>query len=119
MPLWDTSRLIWDILIKMPIRHTGGTPMRRTISVFLFSLLLASAWVSPARGASYTFTTIDVRGGINTQANGINDAGQIVGTFVSGSPQKTRGFLLRGSHFTTIDVPDSSASSAQSINNRG
>jgi hypothetical protein len=42
---------------------------------------------SPANAAAYTFTQIDVTGAILTTANGINDAGQIVGLLQQGVPQ--------------------------------
>ena len=100
------------------VHRTGGqADATLYFRVPLYSLLLISAWVLPARGANYTFTTIDVPNSINTQANGINDTGEIVGNFTSLTPQHTRGFLLSGGSFTTIDVPDSPASNANSINN--
>src|SRR4029077_8689079 len=49
------------------------------------------------------FRTIDVPGASDTQATGINNAGQIVGTFFDGT---THGFVYAGGTFTTIDVPD-------------
>jgi len=48
----------------------------------------------------YTFTTIDVPGGINARALGINDAGQIVGDFRDATGA-VHGFLKDGATFTT------------------
>ena len=42
--------------------------MRRSVYVVLVSLLLGGAWLSPALGASFTFTTIDVPGSFHTGA---------------------------------------------------
>ena len=53
-----------------------------------------------ALDTAFTFTTIDVPGA-PTNSAGINDTGQIVGTFFAG----THGYLLSGGTFTTIDVP--------------
>ena len=52
----------------------------------------------------YTFTTIDdpLATGFDTRALGINDAGQIVGTYTRGN---SHGFLLSAGVFTTIDDP--------------
>jgi probable HAF family extracellular repeat protein len=91
--------------------------MRRSICLFLLSLLLGSAWLSSALGASYTFTTIDVPGSFSTDAAGINDMGQIVGSFTDASGQ--HGYLLSDGSFTTIDVPGSFSTDAGGINNAG
>ncbi len=49
--------------------------MRRFAYVFPLSLLLGGAWLSPAMGAGFTFTTLDVPGSSSTILNGINNAG--------------------------------------------
>src|SRR5262249_12560020 len=52
-----------------------------------------------------TYSTIDRPGGTNTEAHGINNAGQIVGNFddtVNGK-LAIRGYLLSGGLFATID----------------
>jgi probable HAF family extracellular repeat protein len=55
--------------------------------------------------AAFTFTTIDVPGAApgSTRAAGINNPGQIVGSFAAGAT--THGFLDTGGSFTTIEVP--------------
>jgi len=74
--------------------------------------------VAEAEAASFQFTTIDVPGADSTYANGINDAGDIVGDFNDGSGTP-HGYLKQGSSFTTIDVPGavSNYASANGINN--
>jgi uncharacterized membrane protein len=72
-----------------------------------------------ASQAALTFTTIDAPGASYTSPSGINDARQIVGTFVDPSslgfdgisvlPGKSHGFLVSGGTFTTIGVPFPSA----------
>jgi probable HAF family extracellular repeat protein len=60
-------------------------------------------------------TPIDVPGSNGTHANGINNAGQIVGWYSSG----THSFLRTGSSVTTIDVPGSRFTQAYGINDSG
>src|SRR6266566_5311528 len=79
------------------------------------------AVASPASSAALSFTTIDVPGAIpgSTRAGGINNSGQIVGSFVAGAT--THGFLDTGGSFTTIDVPGASGAGtvASGINDAG
>src|SRR5262249_25707616 len=73
------------------------------------------------------FTTIDLPfpGLIDDSALGINDLGQIVGSYQSTNAQGARGlhgFLDDHGRFTTIDVPGGSirpSASAWDINNKG
>jgi len=68
--------------------------------------------------AQYDFTTFDVPGASSTQANGINDAGQIVGWYTGAGGN--RGFLLDiDGSYTTFDVPDATQTSANGITNSG
>jgi uncharacterized membrane protein len=53
-----------------------------------------------------------------TAANGIDDAAQIVGTYV-GRDGKFHGFVQEGSTFTTIDCPRAVATIAWGINGDG
>lgn len=53
----------------------------------------------------FAFTTFDVPGAINTEPHGINDVGQIVGSYTTSANSPPHGFLYDGSAFTTIDVP--------------
>src|SRR5258708_3037337 len=49
------------------------------------------------------FTTINSPSAIDTDAYGINDAGQIVGSYYDGSP--VRGFPLSGGGYTLLNAP--------------
>jgi uncharacterized membrane protein len=51
----------------------------------------------------YTFTAIDIPGATFTNANDINDSGQIVGSYHDATGG--HGFVNGGGPFTTIDVP--------------
>lgn len=50
------------------------------------------------------FTNINIKGGTNIQASGINDKGAVVGTYVD-SAGKAHGFLKVGTKITNIDPP--------------
>ena len=69
----------------------------------LVSLSFLLGLQGPAK-AGYIFTTLDPPGSTLTQANGINDAGQIVGMYRP-ADALDHGFLLSARHYTTIDVP--------------
>ena len=100
-----------------------GNPMAERAS--RWGLLLAVAMVAQlgshaARAAQfYTLTDPNDAGG-GTVAYGINDAGQIVGTYVD-STNATRGFnYSRSSNtFSPVNVPTSSATMPGGINNNG
>ena len=66
------------------------------------------------------FTTIDPSPGatVGPVAFGINDKGQIVGTYVD-TDNNRHGFLLSGGSYTTLDVPGAVFTVAQGINNAG
>jgi hypothetical protein len=55
------------------------------------------------------FTTIDFPGAGFTNANAVNDSGDIVGVYrtrtATGALAAPRGFLLRNGQFSTISVP--------------
>jgi uncharacterized membrane protein len=57
-------------------------------------------------------------GAVSAVASGINDHGDIVGTYQDSS-FASHGFLLRGTTYTTLDVPGTVNTNAQSINNKG
>src|SRR5690348_12647914 len=76
--------------------------MRRQLRACLIAVSLVVANMPSAFATAFTFTTIDVPGA-PTNSTGINDTGQIVGTFSDAAG--THGYLLSGGTFTTIDVP--------------
>jgi len=65
------------------------------------------------------FTDINIQGAILTNAIGINDAGSVVGTYVT-STGIQHGFVLVGSTLTNLDPPGvTSTATAWGINNAG
>jgi len=81
----------------------------------LFLAVLAYS-ISPALAA--TFFTINYPGASATTPYGINDVGQIVGTY-SDVNGVIHGFVWILGSFTTIDVPGSPQTQARGINRRG
>src|SRR5437762_1281167 len=93
----------------------------RTHSITLGSGLVAlslSLCVSSQARAGYVYTTLDAPGSTLTQAFGINDSGQIVGSYRP-ADGIDHGFLLRGGTYTPIDVPGAYSSPAFGINDSG
>jgi len=66
---------------------------------------------------TFNIVPITVPGSTSTTAIGINDAGQIVGSYVSAG--QMHGFVDTGGVFTNLDVPGSSSTQATGINNVG
>jgi probable HAF family extracellular repeat protein len=71
-----------------------------------------------------SFTTLDFPGALGTAAAAINDAGDIVGNYLSckGTPctfAQGHGFLFTGGTYTRLDPPGSLATTVSAINNSG
>jgi probable HAF family extracellular repeat protein len=64
------------------------------------------------------FTTLDVPGAASTGAGGINNSGQVVGSY-SDTSGNGHGFLWSGSVYTTLDVPGAMTTGAAGINDLG
>ena len=65
------------------------------------------------------FSFINYPGGCSTIAFGINDSGQIAGTYRDGCSGNTHGFVYSNGAFTAIDYPGASQTFALGINNAG
>jgi probable HAF family extracellular repeat protein len=79
------------------------------VCVFVFGASLAVA--------QGIYTQIDFPSALMTQPNGINSAGQIVGSYEDDTGG--HGFLLQNGTYTTIDYPGAQYSYAQGINDNG
>jgi hypothetical protein len=71
-----------------------------------------------------TYTSIDFPGAVFTNSTGINDAGDIVGTYCLTSEclsnsEGAQGYLLSGGVFTTIAIPGEFYTYVVDINNNG
>jgi uncharacterized membrane protein len=65
------------------------------------------------------YTAVNFPGGVGTHANGINNAGNIVGQYKDITSGPHHGFLDNGGTFTTIDFPGATDTFASDINSSG
>jgi probable HAF family extracellular repeat protein len=73
----------------------------------------------PSAMAGYDFTTLtDPDGAGYTVASGINNAGEVVGTYRDAS-NVDHGFSFSGGFFTKVDVPQSTSTNANGVNSAG
>jgi len=86
--------------------------------VVMCSATILSSLCVAFSARSQTFQQIDVPNAVSTEANGINDAGQVVGSFIDTSNQE-HGFVWSGGKFITIDYPGAYLTIASGINNAG
>jgi len=102
--------------------------MTRYVRMFVCGLLLGTPWMSQAlpmemflySGGSFQLLGVPA-GSTATQPFDLNDAGQIVGYYVTGTGRRavTHSFLYSGGSFQTLVPPDSRHDSATAINNKG
>src|SRR2546430_1105481 len=76
------------------------------------------ALATPASAAFFSYTTLDVPGAANTLAFGINNAGQIVGTYNNGGSTGSA-FIVSGGSITSFAMPGALRTAALDINNHG
>jgi len=65
------------------------------------------------------FTTISFPGAFGTGVSGINNSGQMVGTYLNSSNNQSHGFVFSAGNYFTIDPPGSTSAIANAINNNG
>src|SRR5215469_7058307 len=105
--------------IREAIRRTYMSP--RIVHLAMFALVVIGGVETAFADSLYSFTTIDVPRLTFpfTSAGGINDSGQIVGSFYSARDVAHGYFLDVDGSFTTIDAPGASLTIAGGINNSG
>jgi probable HAF family extracellular repeat protein len=124
--LWSRGTFI-NTMINVP----GDDAMLGTVAFGINDLgqivgdYVASSQPSPADGLRHgfllsqgTYTTLDPPGSTFTVAEGINNAGVIVGVYFDADGQR-HGFFLSNGVYTKIDVPGSTATAVNSINAQG
>ena len=103
-------------------------PRLAALAVAVFLVCVATAW--PATTETFVPTIVQYPGSTSTVARGINNRGDIVGTYVCAvacinpvtgetSTAGTHGFLLHDDAFTRIDVPGGTATVARGISTQG
>jgi probable HAF family extracellular repeat protein len=78
--------------------------MRRGLFLALLVTFCGFSRAADAQGPPYTFTKVQVPGSVYTDATGINNSGQVVGTYYS-ADGKRHGYKFDGGTYTTIDFP--------------
>jgi hypothetical protein len=68
---------------------------------------------------SFSYQVISVPGAISTQANDINDSGEIVGQYELPNASGDLGFIYSGGKYTTISIPGAYDTQAFGISNNG
>jgi probable HAF family extracellular repeat protein len=66
-----------------------------------------------------TVSSFDFPGARDTEGTGINDTGEVVGSYDTGTPGIFHGFLYEGNTFTAINVPGAKSTIVTGINNSG
>jgi len=69
-------------------------------------------------GVSTTTLNVPTQGVTVTQAFGVNDAGEVVGSF-NDATGATHGFIYQNGSFQSIDVPGATATTVNGLNNAG
>jgi uncharacterized membrane protein len=86
----------------------------------MFGMVVFGGVQTAVADALYSFTNIDVPGATGTKAYGINDSGQIVGTYSGSFPcMYTCSFLYSGGIFTQLIPPGAGIIQAYGINDSG
>src|SRR5215467_8682008 len=98
--------------------------MKYSLRVLLLSLILpfpnlfGQVNLQPP-ALNLTFTTVDVPGAMITDIDGINTAGDMVGSYEMPGETVGHGFLLSGGTFTFFDYPNADSTQAFGINDSG
>ena len=92
--------------------------MRKVVAAWAGAGCLLAAAGTTGRAQTLEFATIDFPGAVLTNAQGINDQGEIVG-FYTDAAGRTHGFLRSGERFRSIDYPNSEATQALGIGPTG
>jgi uncharacterized membrane protein len=95
----------------------------RALLIILVMGLVGGAGLGPVQARGHQFTTFDAPhggtgAGQGTTASGINQQGDIVGSYVD-SKGISHGFLLRQGQFTKVDYPKAQSTVVAGINERG
>ena len=73
----------------------------------------------PAWAAAESLTIFDIPGAFSTFATGINNRGEIVGTFTESQFGNTRGYVFRRDAVTILEIPGQTSVVPMCINDRG
>jgi uncharacterized membrane protein len=104
----------------LPSSALAGRLCRVAVSGMIGVLLNVAGSDVTAQQATYSYTPVSFPGAVFTAINGVNRAGDIVGTYrEAASNRTTHGFLRRDGKFTSIDYPGAESTQANGISPSG
>jgi len=104
----------------LPSSALAGRVWCVAISAVIGVLLNVAGSDLTAQQATYSYTPVSFPGAVSTVVNGVNRAGDIVGTYrEAASTTHTHGFLRRDGKFTSIDYPGAESTQANGISPSG
>ena len=123
----DTETLSSPALASVP--GTGGLPFNTALDAFAFSpdhatlnsasfLYTIVPQVPLPPLAKLKYSEIRIPGALSTSVNGINDAGDLVGTYIDGGGA-SHGFVQTRHGLQEVTVPNAFNASPEGINNQG
>lgn len=102
---------------EMGVRVPRMRQIRHIAATTACAAVLVTAVAGAGAERALVYTTIDVPGASTTNAQGINQHGDIVGGYTDSSGN--HGYLLSNGVFTTIDYPGAAHTDARGLNARG
>jgi uncharacterized membrane protein len=104
----------------LPSSALAGRVWGVAIAAMIGVLLSVAGSDLTAQQATYSYTPVSFPGAVFTVINGVNRAGDIVGTYrEAASNRTTHGFLRRDGKFTSIDYPGAESTQANGISSAG
>lgn len=92
--------------------------LARILATAMAALMIGALATPSARAATYTFTDLQVPGASLTTPIGLNDKGEVVGSYQDAAGG-LHGFLLSHGSYTTLDYPGATSTTASGINDAG
>jgi len=114
----DPGIVLYRESAKPEIRRTGIRPMKSgSLLIAAAALLIGGGSVAQATVGFTTLNDPSDTGGYLI-ASGINNSGEVVGSYQD-SGSVLHGFYLTGGSYTSVDVPSSASTVASGVNNAG
>src|SRR5437870_12730271 len=96
--------------------HWGRLLFAATL-MFVFTTRIAQSQTAKPQPFSYDFAQLDYPGAVETEVTGINNGGEVVGTYLINNVRHY--FRWKEGVFQTIDFPGAAYTRADGINNQG
>ena len=103
-----------EVIVKRPARISF-----LSVLVLLFSVAIVADAPEVRTLKNAKFARVEVPGARITEARGLNNLGEIVGSWEDPITRREHGFIFSGGVFTTIDIPGAVSTSLLDINDAG